>query len=171
MVSKEDVEELMEKLCSDKAKARKDAIKELNSYLSGSGGGDFIACLDQESTSLHDKRVRIPAASWPGVLQALCQCILTEVLAAKKRPPETLLAKTFKLYIQKAEETKREGGRLFLWRKAMMLFGHIDKILPEAPSFVMDYAAILRQLLQIKEYRFVVSNLNFQMCAKFLCRW
>ncbi|GAQ86367.1 Protein kinase ATM/Tel1 [Klebsormidium nitens] len=117
MVSKEDVEELMEKLCSEKAKVRKDAIKELNSYLSGSGGGDFIACLDQESASLYDKRVRIPAASWPGVLQALCQCILTEVLAAKKRPPETLLAKTFKLYIQKAEETKREGGRLQMGKK------------------------------------------------------
>jgi ataxia telangiectasia mutated family protein len=155
MVSKEDVEELVEKLCSDKAKARKEAVKELHSYLEGSGGGAFIAFLDQESASLHDRSIRIPAASWPGLLQALCQCIYTEVLAAKKRPPESILAKTFKLYIQKAEESKREGGKLFLWRKALMLFQHIDKVLQDTPNFVMDYATILRQLLQVREYRYV----------------
>jgi hypothetical protein len=50
------------------------------------------------------------AATWPGVLNALCQCIVMEVAASKKRGPKPILAKTLRNLVHKAEDTSRSGA-------------------------------------------------------------
>ncbi len=49
------------------------------------------------------------AATWPGMLHALCQCIVSEVIASKKRGPKPALPKILRNFIQKAEDTGRSG--------------------------------------------------------------
>ena len=53
------------------------------------------------------------AASWPGVLHALCICIDNEVAASKKRVPKILLAKALRGFVLKADDPNRAGQRTY----------------------------------------------------------
>lgn len=54
------------------------------------------------------------AATWPGVLNSLCECIVMEVSASKKRGPKPILAKTLRNFVHKAEDSSRSGAHLAL---------------------------------------------------------
>lgn len=117
------------------------------------------------------------AATWPGVLHALCDCIVKEVEASKKRGPKPILAKTLRNLVHKAEDSSRlgdsqlhflrdystfsdsheqyyfSGKTHFLLRKIKRLFQHILDMLREVPAFSSDYSHMLRELLPDVEYR------------------
>ncbi|KAG0604904.1 hypothetical protein M758_9G018000 [Ceratodon purpureus] len=152
MISVEDVEDLNIKLTSDRAKVREDGVKALGSYLEGAAGLSICPLLDQQ-TALLRANDRIASATWPGVLNALCECIVMEVAASKKRGPKPFLAKTLRNFVHKAEDTSRSGKSHFLLRKIKRLFQHILDMLQEVPVFSSDYSHILRELLPDVEYR------------------
>lgn len=148
----EDVEDLNIKLVSDRAKTREEGVRALASYLESNAGLSICPLLDQQTVLLRPND-RIPSATWPGVLHALCDCILMDVLASKKRGPKPILAKTLRNFIHKAEDKSRSGKSHFLLRKIKRLFQHILDMLQEVPAFSSDYSHILRELLPDVEYR------------------
>ncbi|BBN18785.1 serine-protein kinase ATM [Marchantia polymorpha subsp. ruderalis] len=151
-VSVHDVEELNNKLVSDKAKVREDGLKILQSYLHSTGETSLWTLLDEETARL-DQHGRIRSSTWPGILHALCLCIENEVAASKRKVPKTALAKTLRSFVLKAEDTSRPGQNLSLLRKVKRLFQHVLEILQRVPSYVSDYNNILCQLLHVFEYR------------------
>jgi hypothetical protein len=86
------------------------------------------------------------------MLHALCQCIVSEVIASKKRGPKSALPKILRNFIQKVEDTSRSGKTHFLLRKMKKLFQHILDMLQAVPLFGSDYGHILRLLLPNVEY-------------------
>ncbi|KAL2608088.1 hypothetical protein R1flu_026661 [Riccia fluitans] len=151
-VSVRDVEELNNKLVSDKAKVREDGLKTLQSFLQSTGDSSLWTLLDGETARL-DHHGRIRSSTWPGILHALCLCIENEVAASKRKAPKAALAKTLRNFVLKAEDTSRPGQHLSLLRKVKRLFQHVLEILQRVPSYVSDYNNILCQLLHVFEYR------------------
>ncbi|CAM6085267.1 unnamed protein product [Calypogeia fissa] len=151
-----DVEELNSKLVSDRAKVREEGLKALQGYLNSSGDVSLWTLLDRETASLDQSLIR--SASWPGVLHALCVCIEHEVAASKKKVPKLVLAKTFRSFVLKADDTSRAGQRLNLLRKVKKLFQHVVHVIEQVPTFVPDYNNVLCQLLPVLDYRTRMSK-------------
>ncbi|KAL3675793.1 hypothetical protein R1sor_025741 [Riccia sorocarpa] len=151
-VSVRDVEEMNNKLVSDKAKVREEGLKTLQSFLQSTGYSSLWTLLDEETSRL-DHHGRIRSSTWPGILHALCLSIENEVAASKRKAPKAAVVKTLRNFVSKAEDTSRPGQHLSLLRKVKRLFQHVLEILQRVPSYVSDYNIILCQLLHVFEYR------------------
>ncbi|KAI3512910.1 hypothetical protein L1887_20232 [Cichorium endivia] len=149
MVTSADVQEIVLKLSSDKAKAREEGIKLLNTWLEGERLIGFCRYLGHNTSML--KPHEVPhAETWPFLVKLLTEAIKLEVSASKKRLPKLAFAKTLRVVIQRAED----GKSLHLLSVAKSLFNHIWKILNDVPSFQSEYGIILRHLLAVKHLQF-----------------
>ncbi|XP_077244126.1 serine/Threonine-kinase ATM-like protein isoform X2 [Tasmannia lanceolata] len=153
MATSRDIQEIISKISSDKAKAREEGIKLLSGWLEGERSIGFCKLLGQNTAGL--KSNEIPhSKTWPFLLTLLTKCISSEISGSKKRPPKLIFAKTLRNAIQRAEESKVSGNTLLLLSAVKLLFDHIWDIIRDVPSFQSEYSIILRQLLAVKEYRF-----------------
>ncbi|CAH2064912.1 unnamed protein product [Thlaspi arvense] len=160
MVTSRDVHEVVSKLSSDKAKTREDGLKLLNTWLEGERSIIFCRFLSQNTAKL--KLDEIPnAETWPFLVKILLQCVSMEVSGSKRRLPKPTFAKTLRVVIQRAEETKFPGVLFPLLSMAKTLFTHVHDILSSTPSFQSDYGTILRHLLEVREYRFQMRKRTY----------
>ncbi|GBG59952.1 hypothetical protein CBR_g286 [Chara braunii] len=104
------------------------------------------------NVAAHAVKCMYAVATWPGLCHALCTCIWVEVQSSKKKVPDNMLARTFKKFIQKAED-RSCGRRGFLARKIKSIFQHMYEIIRGVPIFGSDYGTVLRQLIAVSEYR------------------
>lgn len=51
----------------------------------------------------------VSAETWPFVISILIQCVALEVSSSKKRVPKLSFAKTLRIVVQRAEDTKFSG--------------------------------------------------------------
>ncbi|KAH7550462.1 hypothetical protein JRO89_XS13G0195500 [Xanthoceras sorbifolium] len=149
-VTSRDVQDVVSKLSSDKARTREEGIKLLSTWLDGAA---FCKFLGQNTAKL--KPNEIPhSETWPFLIQLLTHCISLEISASKRRPPKITFAKTLRIVIQRAEETKFSGKLLPLVSVVKTLFSHVLDVLSNVPSFQSEYGIILRHLLGVKGYCF-----------------
>ncbi|GAV63786.1 PI3_PI4_kinase domain-containing protein/FAT domain-containing protein/FATC domain-containing protein, partial [Cephalotus follicularis] len=153
MVSSRDVQEIVSKLSSDKAKARDEGIKLLNTWLEGERSIRFCKFLSQNTAKL--KLNEFPhSETWPFLITLLIQCVSLEISASKRRVPKPLFAKTLRIVIQRAGDAKGSGKLLSLLTVVKPLFSHVWDVLSNVPSFQSEYGIILRHLLVVRDYRF-----------------
>ncbi|PPS01511.1 hypothetical protein GOBAR_AA19163 [Gossypium barbadense] len=149
MVTSSDVQEIVSKLSSDKAKARE--VKPFHSLLSSPEYNRIgILFLFPFLSVL----VTIESETWPFLIKLLTQCVSLEISTSKRRPPKLIFAKTLRTAIQRAEDTKFPGNVYPLLSVVKTLFSHILDVINNVPSFQSEYGIILRHLLLVKEYRF-----------------
>ncbi|GJU96059.1 serine/threonine-protein kinase ATM isoform X1 [Tanacetum coccineum] len=149
MVTSSDVEDIVSKLSSDKAKSREDGIKLLNTWLEGEKLIEFCKYIGGNTSMLKPNEVP-HAETWPFLVRLLTKAIQLEVQSSKKRLPKLVFAKTLRIVVQRAED----GKTLHLLSVAKMLFNHIWDILKDVPSFQSEYGIILRHLLAVKDLQF-----------------
>ncbi|XP_022767135.1 serine/threonine-protein kinase ATM isoform X5 [Durio zibethinus] len=153
MVTSSDVQEIVSKLSSDKAKAREEGIKLLNMWLEGERSIGFCKFIGQNTAKL--KPNEIPQSeTWPFLIKLLTQCLSLEISTSKRRLPKLIFAKTLRIVIQRAEDTKFPGNMLPLLSVVKTLFSHMLDVLNNVPSFQSEYGIILRNLLAVRDYRF-----------------
>lgn len=152
-VTSRDVQEIVSKLSSDKAKAREEGIKLLNTWLEGERSIVFCKYLSEKTALLGCNDVP-HSETWPFIISILIQCVALEVSSSKKRVPKLSFAKTLRIVVQRAEDTKFSGKNFPLLSVAKILFNHIWDILRDVPGFQSEYAVILRHLLAAQHYRF-----------------
>nr|XP_027123123.1 serine/threonine-protein kinase ATM isoform X2 [Coffea arabica] len=151
-VTSRDVQEIVSKLSSDKAKAREDGIKLLNTWLEGERSIVFCKYISEKSALL--KPDELPhSETWPFIISLLAQCVTLEIQSSKKRLPKLGFAKTLRIVVQRAEDRKFSGKNLLLVPVVKLLFNHIWDVLRDVPSFQSEYGVILRHLLQVQHYR------------------
>ncbi|XP_034925984.1 serine/threonine-protein kinase ATM isoform X2 [Populus alba] len=158
MVTSRDVQEVVSKLSSDKAKAREEGIKLLNTWLEGGERSiRFCKYLGQNTAKL--KPNEIPhSETWPFLVTLLVQCVSFEISSSKRRLPKASFAKTMRIVIQRADDVKFSGKALPLLPMVKILFNHISDVLSNVPSFQLEYGIILRHLLAVGDYRFQLRN-------------
>ncbi|KDP31097.1 hypothetical protein JCGZ_11473 [Jatropha curcas] len=153
MVTSRDVQEIVSKLSSDKAKIREDGIKLLNTWLEGERSIKFCTFLGQNTAKL--KPNEIPhSETWPFLVTLLTKCVSLEISTSKRRLPKASLAKTLRIVVQRAEDAKFSGKTLLLLPVVKTLFNHIWDVLSNVPSFQSEYGIILRHLIAVRDYRF-----------------
>ncbi|XP_048228650.1 serine/threonine-protein kinase ATM isoform X3 [Ricinus communis] len=157
MVTSRDVQEIVSKLSSDKAKAREEGIKLLNTWLEGERSIKFCNYIGQKTAKL--KLNEIPhSETWPFLISLLIQSVSLEISTSKRRLPKASFAKTLRIVVQRAEDAKFSGKVLPLLPVAKILFSHIWDVLSSVSSFQSEYGVILRHLLAVRDYRFHLRN-------------
>uniref|UniRef100_J3KVN7 Serine/threonine-protein kinase ATM n=1 Tax=Oryza brachyantha TaxID=4533 RepID=J3KVN7_ORYBR len=152
MATFRDVDEIIEKLSSDRARTRDEGVKLLGTWLHGDRAFSFCRLLTRNTASL--KPGHIPgSATWPFLILALAKCVIADI-SGKKRAPKTAAARMLRLAVQCAEDFRLSGRSLLLISIAKKLFSHIWEVVKDAPSFLIEYSIILRQLLTVKEYQY-----------------
>ncbi|XP_042044136.1 serine/threonine-protein kinase ATM-like [Salvia splendens] len=162
-VTSRDIQEIITKLTSDKAKPRDEGIKLLNTWLGGERSIGFCRFLSDRSSMLEPNEIP-HSESWPFLVKILIQCLSLEISSSKKRLPKLNFAKTLRIVVQRAEDDRFSGKNFPLLPVARVLFNHVWDVLKDVPSFQSEYSVILRHLLAVTEYRFhirkrVYSNL------------
>lgn len=155
MVKSRDVQEIVAKLSSDKAKTREEGIKLLNTWLEGERSNDFCKYLGQNTKKL--KPDEIPhSETWPFFITMLIQCASLEISTSKRRLPKLVFAKTLRIVVQRAGDDKISGTPLPLLHVVKSLFNHIWEVLSNDPSFQWqsEYGLVLHDLLVVRDYRF-----------------
>ncbi|KAL8141962.1 hypothetical protein V2J09_014994 [Rumex salicifolius] len=149
--SSRDFQEIVSKLSSEKARTREEGIKLLNTWLEGERSVDFCKYLTCNTAVL--KPDEIPHdETWPFLITLLMDCVLSEISSSKRRLPKLMYAKTLRIAVQKAEDSK--GNNFPLITVVKPLFVHIWDVLRDVQSFQSDYGIILRHLLAVTNYRF-----------------
>ncbi|KAK4437221.1 Serine/threonine-protein kinase ATM [Sesamum alatum] len=152
-VTSRDVQDIVSKLSSDKAKSRDEGIKLLNKWLEEERSVGFCRYLSEKSSML--KPNEIPhSETWPFLVKILIQCLSLEISSSKKRLPKLIFAKTLRIVVQRAEDDRSTGKKLPLLPVARLLFNHVWDVLRDVPSFQSEYGVILRHLLAVTDYRF-----------------
>ncbi|RXH96224.1 hypothetical protein DVH24_008728 [Malus domestica] len=163
MVTSRDVQEIVSKLSSDKAKTREEGIKFLNTWLEGERSIGFCKYLGKKTAEL--KPDEIPhSETWPFFTNLLIQCASLEISSSsKRRLPKLICAKSLRIVVQHAEDDKFSGKRLPLLAVVKNLFNHICEVLhnDNVPSFQLEYGIILRHLLTVRDYRFQMKRRTY----------
>ncbi|XP_042436712.1 serine/threonine-protein kinase ATM-like isoform X3 [Zingiber officinale] len=153
MATSRDVQEIISKLSSDKAKAREEGVKLLSSWLEGERSVDFCKLLSRNTAKI--KPDEIPhSETWPFLVTLLMRCISSEISTSKKRPPKLIFAKTLRMTIQYAEDARISGNSFLLFSVVKVVFNHALDVIKDVPSYQLEYNSILRHLLTVKEYRY-----------------
>uniref|UniRef100_A0A0E0FF18 Serine/threonine-protein kinase ATM n=1 Tax=Oryza nivara TaxID=4536 RepID=A0A0E0FF18_ORYNI len=152
MATSRDADEIIEKLSSDRARTRDEGVKLLGTWLQGDRAFSFCRLLARNTANL--KPAHLPAsATWPFLIMALTKCVIADI-SGKKRSPKSAAARMLRLAVQCAQDFRLSGRSLLLISVAKKLFSHIWEVVKDAPSFLIEYSIILRQLLTVKEYRY-----------------
>ncbi|XP_075505011.1 serine/threonine-protein kinase ATM isoform X4 [Primulina tabacum] len=162
-VTSRDIQEIVSKLSSDKAKAREEGVKLLNTWLETDRSIGFCRYLSDKTSVLKPNEVP-HAETWPFLVKILMQCASSEISSSKKRLPKSIFAKTLRIIVQRAQDDGCSGKKNLLLHVAKSLFNHVWDVLKDVPSFQSEYGVILRYLLEVTYYRFhmrkrVYSNL------------
>ncbi|KAJ7956242.1 Serine/threonine-protein kinase ATM [Quillaja saponaria] len=152
VVSSRDVQDIVAKLSSDKAKAREEGIKLLNTWLEGGRSISLCKFLGQNTAKLRPDEIP-HSETWPFLITLLIQSASLEISSNKRRLPKLVFAKTLRVVVQRAEDAKFSGKVLTLLTVVKPLFNHIWEVLNNVPSFQSEYGIILRHLLAVKDYR------------------
>ncbi|XP_022135092.1 serine/threonine-protein kinase ATM isoform X3 [Momordica charantia] len=153
MVTSRDVQDIISKLSSDKAKAREEGVKLLNTWLEGDKAIDFCKFIGHNTAKLRPEE--IPSSeTWPFITKLLIQCVSMEISSSKRRLPKSIFAKTLRVVVQKAEDNKFSGNAVPLISVVKMLFTHVWDVLSSISSFQSDYGIIIRHLVAVRDYRF-----------------
>ncbi|KAH9776171.1 serine/threonine-protein kinase ATM [Citrus sinensis] len=153
MVTSTDLQEIISKLSSDKAKAREEGIKLLCTWLEGERSVAFCKFLGQNTAKLKPNEVP-HSDTWPFLITLLMRCISSEISGNKRRPPKIIFAKALRVSVQRAEDVKFSGMLLPLLSAVKMLFSHVLDVLSNVQSFQSEYGIMLRHLLAVRGYRF-----------------
>ncbi|KAI5683411.1 hypothetical protein M9H77_04639 [Catharanthus roseus] len=156
-VTSRDVQEIVSKLSSDKAKAREEGIKLLNTWLEGERSIVFCKYITEKTALLGPSDIP-HSETWPFIISLLTQCVTLEISSSKRRLPKLSFAKTLRIVVQRAEDAKFSGKSLLLLPVAKIIFNHIWDVLKDIPSFQSEYAIILRHLLAAKDYQFYMRK-------------
>ncbi|EPS60420.1 hypothetical protein M569_14382 [Genlisea aurea] len=148
-----DFQDIICKLASDKAKAREEGIKLLNTWLDDERTFGFCKFLAEKSSVLKHNDSK-NAESWTFLIKNLVQCLSLEISSAKRRQPKLIFAKTLRVVVQHAESDTVSGESYALSPVARLLFNHALNVLRDVPSFQSEYAVLLRHLLAVGGYRF-----------------
>lgn len=153
-VTSRDIQDIVSKLSSDKAKSREEGIKLLNAWLEeGQRSVEFCRYIGEKTARL--KPDEIPhSETWPFLVTLLTKCVSLEISGSKKRLPKLNFAKTLRILIQRGEDVKFSGKDMPLLPVAKLLFNHVWDVLKDTPSFQSEYGTILRHLLAVRTYRF-----------------
>ncbi|EEE53717.1 hypothetical protein OsJ_00056 [Oryza sativa Japonica Group] len=152
MATSRDADEIIEKLSSDRARTRDEGVKLLGTWLQGDRAFSFCRLLARNTANL--KPAHLPAsATWPFLIMALTKCVIADI-SGKKRSPKSAAARMLRFAVQCAQDFRLSGRSLLLISVAKKLFSHIWEVVKDAPSFLIEYSIILRQLLTVKEYRY-----------------
>lgn len=151
-VTSRDVQEIVSKLSSDKAKTREEGIKLLNTWLEGERSTGFVRYIGQRTAMLKPNEIR-HSESWPFLITLLTKCVASEISSSKRRLPKLIFAKTLRIVVQRVEDSRLSGRDLHLVSVAKLLFNHIWDVLKDVPSFQSEYGIILRHLLAVRDYR------------------
>ncbi|TYJ98553.1 serine/threonine-protein kinase ATM isoform X3 [Cucumis melo var. makuwa] len=133
MITSRDVQDIISKLSSDKAKTREypssypegmlklillniqclqiEGIKLLNTWLEGEKAIDFCKFIGQNTAKLKPEEIPSPE-TWPFITKLLIQCVSMEISSSKRRLPKLMFAKTLRAVVQKAEANKFSGQYL-----------------------------------------------------------
>ncbi|GAB4845684.1 hypothetical protein Ancab_039087 [Ancistrocladus abbreviatus] len=152
-VTSRDVQEIVNKLSSDKARTREEGIKLLNAWLEGERSMSFCKFLGRNTAMLNPNQIP-HSETWPFLVTLLIDCILSEISTSKRRVPKLMYAKTLRILVQRAEDAKALGNNLPLISVVKSLFSHIWDVLRDVPSFQSEYGIILRHLLAVRDYCF-----------------
>eukprot|EP00898_Chlorokybus_atmophyticus_P004026 jgi/Chlat1/4624/Chrsp3S05582 len=153
MMSHSEVQRLADKLRDDRARTRKEGLRQLNNVLESDS---FLLQLDRETEQL-DPGAQVPAWTWPGLCHSLCKTITLEMEAytpSHKKPPDPMMSRTLKKLVMQAERRRKAGkSSLHLLLSARKLFRHAQVMLDKVPLFKTDYTSVLREfLLPVPEY-------------------
>ncbi|XP_048500072.1 serine/threonine-protein kinase ATM isoform X3 [Beta vulgaris subsp. vulgaris] len=152
-VTSRDIQEIVSKLSSDKAKIREEGMKLLNTWLEGERSINFCKFLSRKTAML--KPDEIPGAeTWPFIVTLLIDCTNKEISASKRRLPKLTYAKTLRILVQRAQDSKGHGNSLPLIAIVKSLYNHIWDVIKDVPSFHSEYSIILRHILAIQDYCF-----------------
>jgi serine-protein kinase ATM len=158
MATARDVRDVLSKLSSDKARSREEGVKSLSAWLGGDSSAAFSRLLARNTLRPAD------TDTWPHLITLLSRCVALEIAASKKRPPKPLYAKTLRMAVLSALDPKLSLSRLsqsqsqssLLLSIAKPLFNHILEVTKDAPTFLSDYATILRSLFLLRHYRYQI---------------
>ncbi|XP_021718930.1 serine/threonine-protein kinase ATM-like isoform X2 [Chenopodium quinoa] len=156
-VSSRDIHEIVSKLSSDKAKIREEGMKLLNTWLGGERSINFCRILSRKTAMLRPDEIPGPE-TWPFLVTLLIDCINKEILASKRRLPKLMFAKTLRIVVQRAQDSKSYGNNLPLIAAVKSLYNHIWDVLKDVPSFHSEYSIILRHILAVHDYCFHMRN-------------
>ncbi|RDX75631.1 Serine/threonine-protein kinase ATM, partial [Mucuna pruriens] len=176
IVTSRDVQEIVEKLSSDKAKTREEAIRLLNTWLEGERSYNFCKFIGLSTAKLRPdevphSKVYTYAETWPFLISLLIKSASAEISSSKRRNPKMIYAKTLRIVVQRAEDGKCSGKMLPLSSVVKPLFNHVWDVLSNVPSFQSEYGVILRHLLSVRDYSFqmrkrIYGNLVFLYIEK-----
>lgn len=149
-----------------------EALKALLSILDSP---KYLQGLDEATAALRPD-AQVPGASWPGLAHVLTRALGEEVRAAasRKKGPDALLQRAFRLLMARAEEGERRCGQArLLLRRAGGLFRHVAEVLQAAglaSPIGLEYSAALRnQLLTVPEYCACSNTQTFQSAQGLGC--
>ncbi|KAL2340902.1 hypothetical protein Fmac_008842 [Flemingia macrophylla] len=151
MVTSRDVQEIVEKLSSDKVKAREEGIKLLSTWLEGEKSYRFCKFIGLNTAKLRPDEVP-HSETWPFLISILMKSASLEISSSKRRNPKMIYAKTLRIVVQRAEDAKCSGKILPLSSVVKPLFNHVWDVLSNVPSFQSEYGILLRNLLSVRDY-------------------
>ncbi|WVZ71910.1 LOW QUALITY PROTEIN: hypothetical protein U9M48_020441, partial [Paspalum notatum var. saurae] len=150
-----DLEEVIQKLNSDRARVRDEGVKLLGTWLQGDRAISFCRLLGRNTARLKPGHGHLTgAATWPILILALLNCVKEDISGKKRVATKNAAARMLRIAVQCAEDVKLSGHSLLLISVARQLFNHIWEVIKDGPSFQLEYSIILRQLLTVKEYRY-----------------
>ncbi|PVH39126.1 hypothetical protein PAHAL_5G442300 [Panicum hallii] len=150
-----DVEEVIQKLHSDRARVRDEGVKLLGTWLQGDRAASFCRLLGRNTARVKPGHGHLTgAATWPFLILALLNCVKEDISGKKRGTTKSAAARMLRVAIQCAEDVKLSGHSLLLISVARQLFSHVWEVVKDGPSFQLEYSMILRQLLAVKEYRY-----------------
>ncbi|OQU86537.1 serine/threonine-protein kinase ATM isoform X2 [Sorghum bicolor] len=150
-----DVEEVIQKLHSDRARVRDEGVKLLGTWLQDDRAASFCRLLSRNTARFKPGHGNLTGATtWPLLVLALINCVKEDISGKKRGATKSAAARMFRVAVQCAEDLKLSGHSLLLFSIAKQLFIHIWEVIKDGPSFQLEYSIILRQLLNVKEYRY-----------------
>ncbi|VAH09133.1 unnamed protein product [Triticum turgidum subsp. durum] len=153
MATARDVEEVVQKLASDRARPRDVRVKLLGTWLQGDRAPTFCRLLARNTARAKPGHLA-SGATWPFLITALAKCVLADIAAKRRGATRSAAAGMLRAAVRCAEDARLSGHSLLLVSVAKQLFSHILEVIKDAPSFQLEYSPILRQLLTVKEYRY-----------------
>ncbi|KAJ1282905.1 hypothetical protein BS78_03G087400 [Paspalum vaginatum] len=148
-----DLEKVIQKLNSDRARVRDEGVKLLGTWLQGDRAISFCRLLGRNTARLKPGHGHLTgAATWPILILALLNCVKEDISGKKRVANKNAAARMLRIAVQCAEDVKLSGHSLLLISVARQLFSHIWEVIKDGPSFQLEYSIILRQLLTVKEY-------------------
>ncbi|KOM40406.1 hypothetical protein LR48_Vigan04g060400 [Vigna angularis] len=107
-VTSRDIQEIVEKLSSDKVKAREEGIKLLNTWLEGERSYNFCKFIGLNTARLRPDEIP-HTETWPFLVSLLIKSASAEISSSKRKNPKVIYAKTLRIAVQRAEDAKCSG--------------------------------------------------------------